>query len=259
MPKYAGVDISRWNTDIDYPALKKARLGGYAVKFAMLRFSYGRARDTLFDKHYKGCKAAGIHVGVYHWLKAATAAAARLEAQWLVSALREYEIDYPVALDFEDEALLAMELTRAQYTAIVDAFMEVLEQANYYVVLYTNPDCLENRLSTSVRSRYDLWLAHWTDTPRDYGQKLWQYAALGTEREVRNGHATKVGEVSGANGPIDVNWAYVGYAARIKKLKKNKPMTKYRVTGTRTVEGASLTEVQGQLKALGFAVDTEKL
>lgn len=259
MPKYAGVDISRWNTNIDYVALKKAKIEGRTVKFAMLRFSYGKTRDKLFEKHYNGCKAAGIYVGVYHWLKATTVDEAKQEAQWLVDNIGDYKIDYPIALDFEDEELLALGLTKSQYTDIVNAFMDVLKSANYYVVLYTNPNCLENKLSSSVRSQYDLWLAHWTKAPRQYGQKMWQYAALGTESEVNKGHATRVGKVDGANGSIDVNWAFVGYAALIKKLQKNRPVRRYRVTGTKTVDSASLAAAQGQLNALGFSVETEKL
>ena len=51
MAEYAGVDISRWNTAVDYPALKNAQLKGKTVKFAMLRFSYGKSRDIMFDTH----------------------------------------------------------------------------------------------------------------------------------------------------------------------------------------------------------------
>lgn len=259
MPKYAGVDISCWNTDIDYAALKKAKIEGRTVKFAMIRFSYGKTRDKLFDKHYNGCKAAGIYIGIYHWLKATTVAEAKQEAKWLVDCLKDYEIDYPIALDFEDKELLALELTKEQYADIVNAFMGVLENANYYVILYASPNCFERKLSADLRSKYDIWLAHWTKTPRQYGQKIWQYASLGTESEVNKGYATRVGKVDGVNGPIDVNWAYVGYAARIKKLQKNRPVTRYKVTGTKTVDRSSLAAAQGQLKALGFTVETKTL
>ena len=251
--------MSHCQNNVDYRALKAGKIGGKAVKFAMLRFSYGMSRDTVFDTHYNGCKSAGIYVGVYHWLKAQNVAEARKEAQWLVEKLKSYNIDYPVALDFEDEKLLALKLTKAQYTAIVTAFMDVLEKANYYVILYTNPDCLENRLKVSMRTKYDIWLAHWVNNPANYGQTMWQYAALGTAAQVNARQATKVGTVEGANGPCDVNWAYVGYAAKIRKLGKNKPVTRYKVTGAKTVELRELNQAQGQLKALGFEVSVDEI
>ena len=198
-----------------------------------------------------------MDVGAYHWLRAQNVAQAREEAQWIVEQLAPYQLDYPVALDFEDGALLALKLTKEQYTAIVNAFMSVLEKANYYVLLYTNPDCLENRLQISVRKKYDIWLAHWTAKPRDYGQTMWQYAALGTAEEVRKGNATAVGTVEGANGPCDVDWCYVGYAAKIRKLGKNKPVERYTVTGSKTVTAGQLAQTEGQLKALGFEVTSK--
>ena len=79
----------------------------YQTEIAMLRLGHGRTRDKLFDAHYKGCKAAGIKVGVYLWSYATTPAEARAGANWVLEQLRNYDIDYPAAMDFEDENVLA--------------------------------------------------------------------------------------------------------------------------------------------------------
>ena len=77
---------------------------------------------------------------------------------------------------------------------------------------------------------------------------------------LRLGHGTKkVKAVSGVNGQCDCDWAYVGYAAKIRKLGMNKPVSKYKVTGTKTVTKDKLPSAEGQLKALGFSVATETL
>ena len=266
-PKYAGVDLSYANANVDYVKLAAGSLEGCRVKFAMLRYSYGTNKDKLFDKHYEGCKAAGLYVGVYHWLRAQTPAAAKAEAEWLVQQLKKYSIDYPIALDFEDSDLFALKLTKAQYTAIVDSFMSVLQAANYYVILYTNPDTLQNRLNADILERYDLWLAHWTTKPASYGQTMWQYAALGTSSDVKNKRATRVGTVQGAGGPCDVNWSFVGYAAKIKAEGKNckKLQTKepaavnYAVIASKIAVKNDLQKITGQLKAQGFTVNTFEL
>jgi len=253
--KYAGVDMSYCQTNVDYKALKAGKICGKPVKFAMLRFSYGAWQDTVFDTHYRGCKEAGIYVGVYHWLRAQNVAQAREEAQWLVDKLRNYDIDYPVALDFEDEKLLALGLSKAQYTAIVNAFMDVLVKANYYVVLYTYTNCLLHYLQVSVRTKYDLWIADYTGVAINYGQTMWQYGIAGHPQF----DTKSVGAVDGVPGQCDVNWAYVGYAAKIRKLGKNKPVIKYKVTGTKTVTKQALAQAQAQLKALGFEVRVEEV
>ena len=263
-PKYAGVDLSYANANVDYKQLAMGSLEGCRVKFAMLRYSYGTNKDKLFDKHYDGCKAAGLYVGAYHWLRAQTPAAAKAEAEWLVKQLEAYSIDYPVALDFEDADLFALKLSKAQYTAIVDAFMSVLQAANYYVILYTNPDTIQNRLNADILKRYDLWLAHWTTKPAAYEQTMWQYAALGTTSDVKAKRATRVGTVSGAGGPCDVNWSYVGYAAKIKaagknrkKMQTNEPAAvNYAVIASKTAIKNDLQKITGQLKALGFTVNS---
>lgn len=257
MAKYMGVDLSYCNGGVDYKSLKKAKIDGGAVKFAMLRTSYGCNKDRLLDKHYKGCKTAGIYVGAYHWLRAQNVAQARQEAEWLVKLLRDYSFDYPIALDFEDGDLFAMKLSKEQYSAIVDAFMGVLERENYYVVLYTNPDTIRNRLTGSTLRKYDLWLAHWTHgkAPGQYGQTMWQFAAYGTAAEVRDGNATDIGTVSGSGGPIDCDVSYVGYAAQIRKAGKNVPFVK--ITAEISVAQSRAEDIAGKLKALGCSVKIE--
>ena len=255
MAKYMGVDVSYCNGGIDYKALKAAKIDGGAVKFAMLRTSIGCRKDTLLDKHYAGFRGAGLtNLGAYHWLKAQNVAQAKQEAEWLVKLLHNYEFTYPIALDFEDGNLFALKLSKDQYSAIVEAFMGVLEKANYYVVLYTNPDTIRNRLNGSTLRKYDLWLAHWTHgrPAQEYGQTMWQYAAYGTAAQVREGNATDIGTVSGSGGPIDVDVSYVGYAAKIKKLGKNQPLVK--VTAVKSVRSGELAGTKKQLKKLGFTV-----
>lgn len=250
MPKYAGVDLSHWQSGVDYKKLKNGKILGERVKFAMLRSSIGLRKDDMFEEHYKGCKSVGIYVGVYHWLKAKTVAEARTEAHFLVGLLGGHEIDYPVALDFEDQDTLALGLTKSEYTAIVDAFMDILQRANYYVILYSGKYVIADYLDKSVLKKYDLWLAQYTSDGRQaqLGQTMWQYSIAG--------HAewdfAKVGSVPGVPGECDVDWCYVGYAKKIKALGKN--TRQYMVTGTKTVTASELESCKKQLRELGYNV-----
>lgn len=256
--KYAGVDLSYANADVDYKALSAGTINGYKVKFAMLRLGHGINKDSLFDKHYKGCKEAGIYVGAYHWTYATNLTEARAEADWAVSELANYEIDYPIALDFEDEKnVLSKGLTKAQYTAICRTYLEKLRKANYYPMLYCNPSTIDTYLNIEDLSAYDLWLAQYTSEgyQRQFGQGMWQFTVAGNTALDYG----KVGAVPGVKGQCDCDWAYIGYAAKIKSLGMNRPAVNYKVTGTKTVAGDKLAETQEQLSALGFEVTAEKV
>lgn len=250
MAKYAGVDLSAWQEQVDYKALKNGKICDAKIKFVMLRASIGLNKDVLFDKHYKGCKAVGLYVGAYHYLKAQTVAAAEQEARFLVGILRDYDIDYPIALDFEDPDTLALGLSKAEYTAIVDAFMSILQRANYYVILYAGKYVIANNLDKSVLERYDLWLAQYTTEgyQAQLGQTMWQYSIAGHD----SWDYAKIGAVPGVPGQCDVDWCYVGYAKKIKALGKN--TRQYMVTGTKTVAAADLEACKSQLKSLGYNV-----
>ncbi|MDE7195370.1 MAG: hypothetical protein K2O14_15580 [Oscillospiraceae bacterium] len=258
MVTYAGVDLSYANGKVDYKALNAGTVNGHRVKFAMLRLGHGTSKDTMFDEHYKGCKEAGIYVGAYHWSYAVNLTEARAEADWAVKELSKYEIDYPVALDFEDEKnVLSKGLSRAQYTAICKTYLEKIRSANYYPMLYCNPNVIDNYINIGDLSAYDLWLAQYTSEgyQRQLGQIMWQFTVAG--------HPTldygKVGAVAGVSGQCDCNWAYEGYAAKIRGLGMNKPIVRYRVTGTKTLTEDKLDEANEQLKAMGFGVVVERI
>ena len=257
MAKYAGVDLSAWQEQVDYKALKNGKICGAKVKFVMLRASIGLNKDVLFDKHYKGCKAVGLYVGAYHYLKAQTVAAAEQEARFLVGVLRDYDIDYPVALDFEDPDTLALGLSKAEYTAIVDAFMSILQRANYYVILYAGKYVIANNLDKSVLGRYDLWLAQYTTDgyQAQLGQTMWQYSVAGHD----SWDYAKVGAVPGVPGQCDVDWAYIGYAKKIKELGKNHFIKQVKVTATKTVKEADVAALKQEFKTRGFTVNTKEV
>lgn len=220
----------------------------------MLRLGHGTNKDTLFDKHYKGCKESGIFGGVYHWTYAVNLTEARAEADWAIKQYANYEIDYPVAFDFEDQKnVLSKGLSKAQYTAICKAYLDKIRAANYYPMLYTSPVVIDNYLNIEDLSDYDLWLAQYTSYgyQRQLGQGMWQFTVAG--------HPTldygKIKAVSGVSGQCDCNWAYVGYAAKIRKNKVNKPLIQYYVTGTKTVTADKLA----QIKEMGFEIKSEKV
>src|SRR4051812_9741260 len=64
--KYAihGVDISKWQGDVDFQALKAS-----GVKFVFMKATEGGDHaDDRFPINWAGARAAGLHYGAYHFV-----------------------------------------------------------------------------------------------------------------------------------------------------------------------------------------------
>ncbi len=262
MAKYAGIDISAWQTDVDYSALKAGKILGYPVKFVMIRAAYGTSMDKCFLQHVRGCLAAGIHIGVYLFSTAKSAAQAKAEAEWLISAIKANKLDgkitYPVAYDLETES--QYKLGKTVCTAMCKAFMDTIAAHNYQPMLYTNVNWICCHLNYADLKDYPLWLAAYISESKvkKYVDKydMWQHSVAGH----RYYDIQRVGAVPGVEGQCDCNWGYKGFAAQIRKEGKNKlPVTQYRVTGTKIVTKACLAATEGPLKTMGFTVKTDEL
>ena len=84
-PLYAGMDISVYQGEVDFNA---ARDDGIEVVY--IRAGYGSGGvDACLQSHYQGARAAGLHIGFYHFLYPRTAAEARAEARFFASQLSE--------------------------------------------------------------------------------------------------------------------------------------------------------------------------
>lgn len=233
--KYAGVDLSYCQQNVDYKALKKGLIKDKPVKFAMLRIGYGTKKDSMFDIHYAGCKKAGIHVGVYQYSIAKNVAEAREEARWLLNELRNYQIDYPIAFDFEDYSVFQLGLSTAQYTAIVKNWLDIVKKANYYPILYAGKYVINDHINRDAIKDYDIWLAQYTSEGNEakLGQTMWQFSVAGSKLH----DYAKQGSVAGVIGECDINWSYVGYASKIKKLGMNKTNRKiFKIEASKIVE-----------------------
>jgi len=94
-----GVDVSRWQGDIDWSAV-----AADGITFAMIKCGGGDDglyEDRKFEQNIQGALANGIQVGVYFYSGASNAREAYDEASYCISLIRDYQITYPVAFDWE--------------------------------------------------------------------------------------------------------------------------------------------------------------
>lgn len=165
-----GIDISKWQKGFNFD---KAVAEG--VKFAILRGAYAMSKDVCFEEFYKACKARNLGVGVYHYSMAKTVVEAKNEANFLLNnVLKGKTFDYPVYMDVEDKTQRA--LGKDLLTDIVVAFCETLENAGYYVGIYSTGNFFRNYMDESRLLRFDKWVAHWAKECTYSGAYgMWQF------------------------------------------------------------------------------------
>lgn len=200
-----GIDISKHNGAVNWAQVKAD-----GVQFAILRAGYGKEasqKDTQLEANYAGCKSNGVPVGVYWYSYATTPDEARKEAAVCLSVIKGKTFEYPVYFDIEEPSVLAK--GKAACTAIAKTFLEAVEQAGYFVGIYSSKVHLENCITEELRARYAVWVAHYgVDKTTYHGQYgIWQKSSTG--------------KVSGIRGNVDMNECYTDYPAAIRKKGLN--------------------------------------
>lgn len=203
-PLMKGIDVSVHNGSIDWQKVKNA-----GIQFAILRAGYGRElsqKDTKFEENYKNAKAAGVPVGAYWYSYAMSEDEARLEADVFLSVISGKQFEMPVYFDLEEKK--QFDLGKKKVSAIMRAFLENVEKAGYFVGLYGSASSLTTHTADNIKSRYTIWLAHWTDQTNYSGAYgIWQYSSEG--------------KVNGISGNVDMDICYNDFPTIIKNKKLN--------------------------------------
>ncbi|MDB5429332.1 MAG: glycosyl hydrolase 25 family protein lysozyme [Caulobacter sp.] len=198
-----GVDVSHHQGPVDWP-----RVARHGVAFAYLKASEGRDhRDDLFDRNWRGARAAGLRVGAYHYFTFCSSGRAQA-ANFLAAVPREADA-LPVAVDLEFGGncgsrpagpALAREL--AVFLAMVEA------REGRPAILYVTPEFLA--AYRAVLPDRSLWRRSILHAPaRGEPWVLWQFHNRG--------------KVDGVTGPVDISvfagdrraWARFGGQARV--------------------------------------------
>ncbi len=204
---FQGIDVSKWQGDIDWK-----KVANDNIDFAMIRSSYGfEDTDPKLKANVNGCKKYNIDYGFYHYTYAKNVSEAKKEAKYFLKTIRNYSPDYPLVLDIEENFYKKM--SRKKVTDIVVTFMEELEDAGYYAMIYCSPSFINECLDMSRIKDYDIWIACWGDNEKlntyyDGHYGMWQY--------------TDEGSVAGIKGDVDLDYAYKDYADIIDRYGLNK-------------------------------------
>lgn len=189
-----GIDVSKWQGDIDFPRLKKA-----GVEFIIIRVGGTRGTngeyflDSKFKQNIEGAKAYNIPVGLYFYSYANSREHAIRDALWVYDNIKDYDIELPIAFDWEEwSSFNKYNLSFFELTSIGEAFLEKLEEYGYKGMLYSSKSYLEY---IWFPTKYDIWLAHYTNKTNYQGRyKIWQMCDNGL--------------VDGINGNVDIDIMY---------------------------------------------------
>lgn len=200
-----GIDISVWQNGFDFDEAKEE-----GVEFVILRGAYSTSEDKCFDDFYKQCKEKGLPVGAYHYSMAKTVKEAKNEAKLMISILKGKQLEYPVYLDVEDKS--QAKLGKDLLTSIIKTYCDALEQAGYYVGIYSTYAYLNSYTHIDELVKYDKWIAQWSKKCTckiDYG--MWQFG--GETNMIRS---NKIAGVT-----CDQDYAYKDYPYIIRNAGLN--------------------------------------
>ncbi|MEE8826548.1 MAG: GH25 family lysozyme [Eubacteriales bacterium] len=188
MQKRYGVDVSKWDGNIDW-----ARLKAEGVTFAFIRLGYRSSGNgaILPDRtgitNLRNAIANGIPVGVYIFSQAVSTDEAKEEADALANWASGYNISLPYVMDYEyANGRLSRSVPVSTKTACVNAFTAEMKRLGHTPALYADADYLHDDLTASqISSDCTIWMAHWDMNPKYTGSyTFWQYSSHGQQAGV---------------------------------------------------------------------------
>lgn len=199
-----GIDVSQYQKEINWQQVKDA---GFTFVFIRVGGRYGSAdgglyQDDLCQQHYAGAKAAGLKVGAYFFSQALNTQEAREEALFALEQVADWELDLPLAYDWEhiNETTRTAGMDAETLTACVLEFTETIEAKGLDVMLYTNPYYSDVGLDLEKIQHIPVWLAMYSDEMTyPYRIAAWQY--------------TNRGSVPGIAGNVDIDLYFLPLSA----------------------------------------------
>lgn len=179
-----GVDISRWQGNIDWEKLRE-----HGANFVYIKATDGGDHlDPMFHKNWKAASAAGLKHGAYHffyWCRTASE-----QADWFIRNVPKEKGALPPVLDVEWNAFSQCKKrpSREQVLEKMRVFIQKVERHyGQKPIIYTAPDFYKDNLQGAFKD-YPFWLrsvaAHPSKVYPGRNWVLWQYSGTGLSKGV---------------------------------------------------------------------------
>lgn len=185
-----GIDISKYQENVDWEAVAESGVDYVMIRIGIRGYGSGAlVMDETFDDNIQGALDAGLEVGCYFFSQAVSTEEALEEATFVLQAVENYDITYPIAIDVEavnDSSARTANLTAAERTDIVIAFLEAVKAEGYTPMIYGNMKSFLGMLEIDRLTDYDKWFAFYDDSVYfPYEIKMWQYTESGTNPGIK--------------------------------------------------------------------------
>lgn len=224
-----GIDVSRWQGNIDWKTVSQSGL----VDYAIIRCGYGdnvsSQDDEQFINNVRGCQQYGIPFGVYIYSYASDVEDAQDEAEHVLrlldaAGLSSSTVQYPIYYDLEYqgggstpaglENGIVRPLSNDTLLSIARTFCSMLESRGYRAGIYANLNWWNNYLTSSEYNQWSRWVAQYNTSCSYTGSyDMWQCMSDGV--------------IPGISGNVDINFDFAGL---------NKYLTMYRLRNPYTGE-----------------------
>ena len=162
-----GLDISKWNGNIDWKAVKEAN-----VDFVIIRAGYGTGYvDPYFKTNIENAIKNDLMIGIYWFSYSHTYQGAKLEAEKCYKTIKKYkdDINLPIFWDFEYDSVNyarkhGHSISKKLASGMADTFCTTIKNKGMRAGIYTNIDYANNYFTKDVLSKYHTWIAQWTST-----------------------------------------------------------------------------------------------
>ena len=181
--EHSGVDVSYYNNQIDWNALKAQGFDFAIVRLGGRGWATGRIYgDRMTQQFLKGAEDAGLQVGAYFYSTARNPAEALEEAQAALYELNGVSLGMPVFIDMELSGDYpdgrSDSLSPSVRAQVADVFCSAIRSAGYQTGLYASEGYCRYNLEFEAVTRFPLWLASYTvDNDLPYyisNYQIWQ-------------------------------------------------------------------------------------
>ena len=179
-----GIDVSRWQGEIDWQAVKNSGLNFVIAKITGADAGLYTDRNAL--KNVAGIKSAGLIVGGYHYAFFKNIDEASKEAEYFKSIAGNLGLQF-VVMDLEYQNASG---------DLTDASLHFLESVASIgrPVVYANPSFIRSHFNIRI-TKYPLWIAHYNVSAPSV--PLWDTWDIWQQ--------TSTGAVSGISGNVDID------------------------------------------------------
>ena len=189
-----GIDISRWQEDVDFERVKAA-----GCEFVYMRIGGYDDGELYTDRYYRnniaGARAAGLKIGIYWHAEECNAQEVKNSVAYLLEVLDGEQLDFPIAYDWEDfRHFENYGMNFYDLSDNLDVFAEEIEKGGYEACLYNSKYYLETIWPGA--EKHPIWLANYTSATTYRGEYfMWQHSCTG--------------RIDGIEGAVDLDVLYI--------------------------------------------------